>query len=320
MLGDVAVAVNPKDERYKELIGEKLILPLLGREIPIVADYVVDPKFGTGAVKVTPAHDETDWQIGQRHQLPLIQVIDQKGRMTEETGTFQGLTISEARMKVIEELKKLNLLEKETPYLHRVGRCYKCNRIIEPMPKEQWFIKIDPLKKKAKELVIQEKIKIYPKRFKKILLQILENFYDWNISRQIVWGIRIPAYECKNSKIPLSPRLQGAGKTQMSKWFVSIEKPEKCKICGTCNFTQDEDTFDTWFSSGQWPFATLKASRNTELFDYFYPTSVMETGHDILRAWVARMIMIGYFITEKVPFENVFLHGMVRDKKGQTGK
>jgi len=314
MLGDTAVAVNPKDERYKRLIGKKAILPIVGREIPIVADEAVDPKFATGAVKVTPAHDETDWQIAQRHSLPLIQVIDFNGKMSKEAGEFAGLTISEARLQILERLKKLSLLEKEKDYLHRVGRCYKCGRFIEPLPKEQWFIKVRPLAEEAKKLIEKGEITIYPRRFKKILLMWLTNFRDWNVSRQIVWGIRIPAYYCKSNK----------------KWFICINKPERCHICGGKDFVQDTDTFDTWFSSSQWPYATLltqsgisniqypiSQKKSDNFFDYFYPTSVMETGYDILPWWVARMIMIGYFTTGKVPFRNVFLHGMVRDRKGQ---
>jgi len=301
MLGDTAVVVNPSDKRYKNLIGEKVVLPLMDREIPIIADQAVDPEFATGAVKVTPAHDETDWQIGERHGLSLIQVIGNDGKMTKEAGKFKGLTISKAREQIVEELKTKGFLEKIKEYQNRVGRCYKCNRVIEPLPKEQWFIRIKPLSEKAKTLIEKDEIKIYPKRFKKVLIEILDNFIDWNISRQIVWGIRIPAYHCKNPK---------------DGWFVSLEKPDKCQICGNCDFEQDEDTFDTWFSSSQWPFATLMA-QGDDYFQLFYPTSVMETGYDILRAWVARMIMMDYFVKEKIPFKNIFLHGLVRDKHGQ---
>jgi len=300
MLGDTAVAVNPKDKRYKKLIGQKILLPLANREIPIVTDFTVDPKFGTGAVKITPAHDEADWQIAQRHHLPLIQVVGFDGKLTKEAGKYAGLTISQGREQVLNDLKTLGLLEKEEDYLHRVGKCYKCGRVIEPLPKEQWFIKIKPLSDKAIELVKKETIKVYPKRFKKTLIDILKNFYDWNISRQIVWGIRIPAYQCKKT----------------GEWFISTEKPTQCAICGGDEFVQDEDTFDTWFSSSQWPFVTLQ-TQSRQLFEKYYPTTVMETGYDILRAWVARMIMIGYFKTGKIPFKNIFLHGMVRDKFGR---
>ncbi len=311
LLGDTAVAVNPKDKRYKKLIGKQVVIPFVERKVSIIADDFVDPKFGTGAVKVTPAHDFNDFEVGKRHHLDLIQVIDFNGKINENGGEFAGLYVGEARKKIVEKLKEKNLLEKiDENYKNRVGTCYKCARPLEPLPKEQWFVKIKPLAQKAKKYVSEEKIKIYPKRFKKILLWWLDNFRDWNISRQIVWGIRIPAYKCK-AKIK-------------NQWFVSVTKPKKCLICGSCDFEQDTDTFDTWFSSGQWPYATLKSfnfksknSKDSNFFDYFYPTSVMETGYDILPWWVARMIMLGLFDTGKVPFKNVFLHGLIRDKHGQ---
>lgn len=307
LLGDTAIVVNPKDKRYTHLVGQYAIVPLIGREVQIIADDHVDPEFGTGAVKVTPAHDPNDWEIGQRHSLLSIQVIGTDGKMTQEAGQYAGLTISKAREAVLASLKEKGLLGEEKKHIHRVGKCYRCGRVIEPLPKEQWFISIKPLAKKAIEAVKKGEVEIYPKRFKKELIRILDNFIDWNISRQIVWGIRIPAYECQKSKVE-SPKSEN--------WFVSVEKPEKCQICGNCDFQQDEDTFDTWFSSGQWPFATLQTS-GSEMYNHFYPTSVMETGHDILRPWVARMLMLGLHITGKVPFKTVFLHGLVRDKKGQ---
>ncbi len=332
MLGDTAVAVNPKDKRYKNLIGKKVILPLVGREIPIIADEAVDPEFGTGAVKVTPAHDETDWQIAQRHNLPMVQVIGFDGRMTKEAGKFAGLRVKEVREKVLEKLKSQGFLEKVKKHVHRVGKCYKCKTPIEPLPREQWFIKIRPLAEKAKELVKKGKIKIIPKKFEKILLDWLDRFYDWNISRQIIWGIRIPAYKCQMSNVKCQncERKAKSEKVKGDGWFVSLERPEKCPICGECEPKQDEDTFDTWFSSGQWPYATLMSLaakgeklksledyQKIEFFKYFYPTSVMETGYDILPWWVARMIMLGNFATGKEPFKVVFLHGLVRDKHGQ---
>ena len=281
--GDTAVVVHPDDKRYQKWIGREIeVEGLTGKfKVKVVADSMVDPKFGTGVVKVTPAHDFNDYETALRHNLPMKQVIDFTGRLNELTGKYQGM-------------------------------------------------KIAPLKKKAISLIESGKIKIYPRRFKKILTQILNNFYDWNISRQIVWGIRIPAYKCKL-------KVQSEKLKVEEKWFVSIKKPDKCQICGECDFEQDEDTFDTWFSSSQWPFATLASCSNSkfkvqssklnnnvtikqfnnDFFNYFYPTSVMETGYDIFRAWVARMIMIGDFATGKVPFKNIFGHGMVRDRKGQ---
>ncbi len=302
--GDTAVAVNPKDKRYKKWIGKEIeVEGLIGKfKLKVVADDSVDPQFGTGVVKVTPAHDFTDFEIGKKHGLEMKQVIGFDGKLNELAGPYKGLYINQARKKIVEDLKKKGLLVKiKEDYRNRVGTCYKCGRVLEPLPKEQWFIKIRPLAEKAKKLVNEEKIKIYPKRFKKNLVWWLDNFRDWNISRQIIWGIRIPAYYCQSKK----------------KWFVEPIPPKRCTICGGDDFKQDNDTFDTWFSSAQWPFATLKSYQDKDFFDYFYPTSVMETGYDILPWWVARMIMIGYFVTGKPPFKTVFLHGMVRDKKGQ---
>ncbi len=308
LLGDTAIVVNPKDKRYSGLIGKYAIVPLIGREVRILADDMVDMKFGTGAVKVTPAHDHNDWEIGQRHSLLSIQVIGTDGKMTKDAGEYAGLTISKTREAVLLSLKTKGLLGEEKKHIHRVGRCYRCKRVIEPLPKEQWFISIKPLAQKAIEAVKKGEVEIYPKRFKKELIRILDNFIDWNISRQIVWGIRIPAYKCE---------LMSNDKCKQAKgWFVSTEKPTKCPNCQSTSFRQDEDTFDTWFSSGQWPFVTLMTSGD-EMYNHFYPTSVMETGHDILRAWVARMLMLGLHITGKVPFKTVFLHGLVRDKHGQ---
>lgn len=308
LLGDTAIAVNPKDKRYKKFIGSYAIVPLIGRQIPIIGDDRVDMKFGTGAVKVTPAHDPNDWEMGQRHSLLHIQVIGTDGKMTKNAGEYAGLTISKAREAVLLSLKDKELLVEEKKHIHRVGRCYRCKRVIEPLPKEQWFISIKPLVQRAIEVVKKEEVQIYPKRFKKELIRILDNFIDWNISRQIVWGIQIPAYRCDKISNEACKNKNG--------WFVSVEKPEKCPYCHSDVFHQDEDTFDTWFSSGQWPFVTLMTS-SEEMYNHFYPTSVMETGHDILRAWVARMLMLGIHITGKVPFKTIFLHGLVRDKKGQ---
>jgi len=297
--GDVAVMVHPDDSRYKDLIGKTVALPFIDREIPIIADEYVDPKFGTGAVKVTPDHDANDFEIGKKHELKSHPIIGFDGKM-KDTGfpEIEGLSVIEARKIILSKLEKSGNLVKIVRHEMVLHTCYRCGKTLEPLPKEQWFISVDPLKKEAIKLVKSGKIKVHPARFTKQLIQILEDFIDWNISRQIVWGIRIPAYKCQNGS-----------------WFVSVEKPKKCQICGECKFVQDEDTFDTWFSSAQWPFATLKTFEG--LSEYFYPTTVMETGYDILRAWVSRMIMMCYYATEKVPFEHIFLHGMVRDKKGQ---
>lgn len=300
-VGDVAVMVHPKDKRYAKLIGKTVQLPVINREIPIIADEYVDPKFGTGAVKVTPYHDFNDFEIGKKHKLFALPIIGFDGKMTD-TGIeeLDGMYVTKARKYILQKLEEGGFLVKTEKHAMVLKVCYRCGTVLQPLPKEQWFINVQPLKKKAIELVKSDKVQVHPKRFKRQLIAILENFIDWNVSRQIVWGIRIPAYKC----------------IEKNEWFVSIEEPKKCQICGTCKFVQDEDTFDTWFSSAQWPFATLQAI-SKEHFDYFYPTSVMETGYDILRAWVSRMIMVGYYETKNVPFEHVFLHGMVRDTKGQ---
>ncbi|HLL61092.1 MAG TPA: valine--tRNA ligase [Candidatus Nitrosocosmicus sp.] len=303
IFGDTGVAVHPNDKRYSEWIGKEVQIegPIGPFSVKVIADQIVDPKFGTGVVKVTPAHDFNDYEMGMRHNLEMKQVIDFSGRLNELTGTYQGLKVTEARGKVVEELENKKLMTKiKKDYSHRVGKCYKCSRVIEPLPKEQWFIKVKPLSDKSVELIQSDSIQLYPKKYKQQAISLLHNYIDWNISRQNVWGIRIPAYKCKSA----------------DKWFVSTETPRNCLICNQKDFIQDEDIFDTWFSSSQWPFATLQTI-GKDYYDYFYPTSVMETGHDILRAWVARMIMIGQFETQKIPFRNVFLHGMVRDKQGQ---
>lgn len=303
MLGDVGVMVNPNDKRYKDLIGKTVILPIVHREIPIIADEYVDMKFGTGAVKITPAHDFNDFEIAKKHNLTYPPIIGFDGKM-QNTGVIDGMRVGPAREEVLKLLEEAGLLEKVKPHKMVLKKCYRCKRVLEPLPKEQWFINVKPLVEKANKLVDEGKIEVYPKRFKKQLKRILDNFIDWNISRQIVWGIRIPAFQ----------------NTKTGEWIVESDIQKQEELRKNPDFIQDEDTFDTWFSSGQWPFATLQAiSKQTgeDYYSYFYPTTVMETGYDILRAWVARMIMIGTFETEKEPFQHVFLHGMLRDKHGQ---
>lgn len=298
IIADVAVAVNPKDKRYKNLQNENLLLPIFGRKVPIVFDELVDMEFGTGAVKVTPGHDPKDFEIGQKHNLKGESLIGFDGKIKE--GKYKDLYVKQAREKIVEDLEKEGFLERTESIVHQVPVCYKCQNPIEPLLMDQWFIKMEPLAQDAIKAVTNKEIKIYPKRFEKVLLEFLENIKDWNISRQIVWGIRIPAFKNKQS-------LRSGELKKTGKWVVTEgENPGK-------DFEQDPDTFDTWFSSSQWPFATLEITNQME----FYPTTVMETGYDILRWWVARMIMVGIYRTSSVPFENVVLHGLVNDPLGK---
>ena len=312
--GDTAVAVNPKDKRYQKYLGREIEFEtLLGkRKMKVIADDAIDPNFGTGVAKVTPAHDVKDFEIGKRHNLEVIKVIDFDGRLNEKTGQYKGLYIKKAREIVAQDLKKMGLIEKiDSGYVHTIEVCYKCRTTIEPMLLPQWFIKTKPLAKPAIEAVKNGKIKITPSKFEKIYFQFLESIRDWNISRQIVWGIRIPAWRCTECINNQQSTINN------QHWIVTAgEKPEKCPMCDSKKLVQDPDTFDTWFSSSQWPFATLKTTKPGD-YEYFYPTTVMETGYDILRWWVARMIMIGLYATSKVPFENVVLHGLVNDPLGK---
>src|SRR3989344_5284069 len=277
--GDTAVAVHPDDKRYQKYIDKEIeIETVLGKaKIKVIADDFVDMEFGTGVVKITPAHDFDDNEVASRHNLPLKQVIGFDGKMNEKAGKFEGLYVKQARKAVVEEMQNKGLLEKvDENYTHRIGLCYKCKNPIEPLPLEQWFVKTGELAKPAISAVKkglpagrQGKIKIYPKNFEKIYFDFLENIRDWNISRQIVWGIRVPAYKCRN------PKSEIRNPKSKNEWFISEIKPEKCEVCGECDFEQDPDTFDTWFSSGQWPFATLQTNKEGD-FKTFYPTSVME--------------------------------------------
>lgn len=296
--GDTAVAVNPKDKRYQKYIGQELdIETVLGKaRILVVADESVDPAFGTGVVKITPAHDFNDFEVAKRHNLPLKQVIGFDGKLNEHAGEFAGLYVKQARKAIVEKMQKKGLIEKiDEEYEHRIGLCYKCKMVIEPLPKEQWFVKVETLKKQAIQAVKSGDVSISPKPFETQYFQWLENLRDWNISRQIVWGIRIPAFR----------------NTKTGEWVVTEgESP------GGDFWEQDSDTFDTWFSSGQWPYVTLKTAEKGD-FETFYPTSVMETAYDILRAWVSRMVMLGLYITDEVPFRDILFHGIVNDPYGK---
>ncbi|OGB85169.1 valine--tRNA ligase [candidate division Kazan bacterium RIFCSPLOWO2_01_FULL_48_13] len=316
MLGDTAVAVNPDDKRYKKLVGQRVKLPLTDREIPIVADKAVDKEFGTGAVKITPAHDPTDFEIGERHQLPVMVVIGQDYKMTDAAGDYAGLKINAARDKVLADLREQGLIEKQVEYRHSVGHCVRCKTMVEPLVSKQWFVKIAPLAAPAIAAVKTGQIKFIPDRFEKTYLNWMENIRDWNISRQLWWGHRIPVWFCKNQTGLISNIQSSMSSGERENFVVSQNRPAKCPFCKKCEMVQEEDTLDTWFSSGLWPFTTLGWPNNTPDFKYFYPTTVMETGWDIIFFWVARMIMLGIYCTGEVPFELVYMNGLVRDKEG----
>ena len=322
MLGDTAVAVHPDDKRYSKFVGQRIALPLTNREIPIIADKKVDPEFATGAVKVTPAHDPIDFEIGISHNLPSIKVIGFDNRMLPGTGQFAKLKLSVAREKVIKKLQQEDLLINHKRYSHQVGHCERCKTIIEPQISLQWFVKIKPLAKKASQAVKSGKIKLLPHRFKKTYLNWLENIHDWCISRQLWWGHQIPVYYCGSKSLSplqliMNPNLNKKTKAGCGHLIVSKTKPKSCPHCRKrVTLIQDPDTFDTWFSAGQWPY-TILGFPNKADYKYFYPTSVMETGYEILFPWVARMIMLGLYRTKKIPFKTVYLHGLVRDAFGE---
>ncbi|MBM3248126.1 MAG: valine--tRNA ligase [Candidatus Omnitrophica bacterium] len=346
MLGDTAVAVSPKDKRYKNLIGKTLTLPLMERPIKIIADSTVDPKFGTGAVKVTPAHDPNDFEIGKRHKLEFVNIMQPDAKLNENAGQFMGMDRFEAREAILEELEERNLLEKTTDHDHAVGHCYRCHTIVEPYLSKQWFVKMKPLAKPAIEVVKKGEIKFTPSRWTKVYLNWMDNIQDWCISRQIWWGHRLPVYYCQ--KCSETGSLNSKFKSQNAKAqdgiIVSKTKPEKCPYCGSTDLVQDEDVLDTWFSSWLWPFAIFGWPFSTQInanqtqinadksatisvqsakicvqkedLNYFYPTSVLITAPEIIFFWVARMIMAGLEFMKEIPFSDVYIHGTVRDAKG----
>lgn len=299
--GDTAVAVNPEDERYAKLIGKTLRLPILNREIPVIADSYVDTKFGTGAVKITPSHDPNDYEMGLRHNLPEIVVIGKDGVMTEEAGPFAGLERYECRKQLVARLKEEGYLVKIEEHSHAVGHCQRCHNIVEPLVSTQWFVKMQPLVKAAVDCVTDGRTQFVPERFTKNYTGWMENIHDWCISRQIWWGHRIPVWYCDD-----------CGEMSASRTDL-----EKCPKCGSTHIHQDEDALDTWFSSALWPFSTMGWPDNTGLLKQFYPTSVLVTGYDIIFFWVARMLIMGMEFMKEIPFEKVFIHGLVRDSQGR---
>ena len=301
MFGDVAIAVRPDDERYKDLIGKNVVLPLVGREIPVVGDEYPDPEKGTGAVKITPAHDPNDFEVGKRHNLEIMSCINDDATMNDLAGQYAGMDRYECRKAWVKALDEAGYLVKTEDKVIPVGECYRCHTVIEPMISDQWFVKMEELAKPAIEAAKNGDIKHVPARFEKIYLNWLNDIHDWCISRQLWWGHRIPAYYCD----------------QCGETVVAAEMPEKCPKCGCTHFTQDEDVLDTWFSSGLWPFSTLGWPDKTPELDYFYPTSVMVTGYDIIFFWVVRMAFSALEVTGEAPFEYVFLHGLVRDEQGR---
>ena len=303
LLGDTAVAVNPEDERYQDLIGKTLILPLVGREIPVVADAYVDKEFGTGCVKITPAHDPNDFEVGKRHNLPEINVLNDDATINANGGKYQGMDRYEAREAMIKDLDELGLLVKVVPHAHNVGTHDRCKTTVEPMIKQQWFVKMDEMIKPAVKAVKEGEIKLLPERMDKIYFNWTDNIRDWCISRQLWWGHRIPAYYCED-----------CGEIMVAR---KADAPTKCSKCGSTHVVQDEDTLDTWFSSALWPFSTLGWPDKTEDLDYFYPTNVLVTGYDIIFFWVIRMVFSGLEHMGEVPFDTVLIHGLVRDSQGR---
>jgi len=303
LLGDTAVAVNPRDDRYAKLKGRRLVLPVLGREIPLIEDDFVDPQFGTGAVKVTPAHDPNDFEMGRRHDLPMINVMTDTGMMNENAGPYQGLDRFECRKKILADLEEAGLLVKTDAHAHAIGHCYRCHTVVEPRLSPQWFVKMKPLARPAIEAVKDGRVRFVPERWNKVYLEWMENIRDWCISRQIWWGHRIPVFYCEE------PDCQ-------HQWAVKGQ-PQACPRCGSDRIRQDPDVLDTWFSSWLWPFSVFGWPKKTADLDRFYPTDDLVTAPDIIFFWVARMVMAGLEFMGEVPFHRVYIHGMVRDNQGR---
>ena len=301
MMGDTGVAVNPKDKRFAHLVGKTCILPIMNREIPIVADDYVELEFGTGAVKMTPAHDPNDFEVGLRHNLAVIRVIDDNGNINSEGGPYAGMDRYECRKKIVQDLEAGGYLVKTEPYSHNVGTCYRCHNDVEPLISAQWFVKMEPLAKEALRVVKEGEVRFVPERFSKTYINWMENVHDWCISRQLWWGHQIPAWYCED-----------CGHVNVSR-----EDPTRCEACGSTHLTRDPDVLDTWFSSALWPFSTLGWPDQTEDLSFYYPTSVMVTGYDIIFFWVARMIFSGCEQMKEIPFYTVLIHGLVRDDKGR---
>ncbi|MBO6283543.1 MAG: valine--tRNA ligase, partial [Pseudobutyrivibrio sp.] len=303
MLGDSAVAVNPKDERYQDIIGKTVMLPFVNREIPVIADEYVDMEFGTGVVKITPAHDPNDFEVGKRHNLPVINILNDDATINSNGGEFEGMDRYEARDIIVKKMDEMGLLVKIEEHTHNVGTHDRCKTTVEPMVKPQWFVAMEELAKPAIEAIKTGELQFVPKNYDKTYLHWLENIRDWCISRQLWWGHRIPAYYCEK-----------CGETVLAR---SADAPTVCPKCGHTHMKQDEDTLDTWFSSALWPFSTLGWPEKTEELDYFYPTDVLVTGYDIIFFWVIRMVFSGYAHTGKSPFHTVLIHGLVRDSQGR---